>query len=162
MTHFAQALVTNLDQLQRSWYMFLFQSPFTELVLPMENYAFIDRLWSQWSPGYDAGTDLPAVKDAIRDPANLAAVLGIYRAALGDGFVDPALEAVQQATQAVPEQSTLYLHGGGDGCIGTEVAESARALVGPNVTIEIVDGLGHFLHLEDPHAINTRILEFLS
>ena len=34
-------------------------------------------------PGYDGAEDLPHVKDALRDPANLAAALGYYRATLG-------------------------------------------------------------------------------
>ena len=42
------------DQLHRSWYMFFFQSPFADMVVPMDDMAFIDRLWADWSPGYDA------------------------------------------------------------------------------------------------------------
>jgi len=157
-----QAFVTNLDQLKHSWYMFFFQHALADLVVPLNDHAFIDMLWHDWSPGYDASDDLAAVKDALREPGNLTAALGFYRAALGDGFVDPDLDAVQQATQAVPSQPTLYLHGGDDGCIGAEVADSARPQVGDNVTIEVIAGVGHFLHLEDPQRVNTRILEFIS
>jgi pimeloyl-ACP methyl ester carboxylesterase len=92
----------------------------------------------------------------------MAAALGYYRATLGDGYQDPALAAVQAATQGVPTQPTLYLHGANDGCIGREVAESARAMVTPNVTIEIIEDCGHFLQLERPAAVNARIMEFLS
>jgi pimeloyl-ACP methyl ester carboxylesterase len=56
----------------------------------------------------------------------------------------------------------LYLHGRNDGCIGVEVAESARAMVTPNVTIEIVDDCGHFLQVERPDVVNRRIVEFLA
>lgn len=157
-----EAFVTNLDQLKRSWYMFFFQSGLADLVVPIDDHAFIDMLWSDWSPGYDATDDLPGVKDALREPANLAAALGFYRATPGDGFVDPDLDAVQQATQAVPSQPTLYLHGTNDGCIGAEVAESARGQAGDHVAVEILDGVGHFLHLEDPQRVNGTILEFLS
>jgi pimeloyl-ACP methyl ester carboxylesterase len=157
-----QAFVTNLDQLKRSWYMFFFQNGLADLVVPMNDLAFIDMLWYDWSPGYDATDDLPGVKDALHDPGNLAAALGFYRATLGDGYVDPDLDAVQQATQVVPDQPMLYLHGTDDGCIGAEVAESARAFVGENVSIGLVDDVGHFLHLEDPVRVNGRILEFLS
>ena len=157
-----QAFVTNPDQLKRSWYMFFFQNGLADLVVPINDLAFIDMLWNDWSPGYDATDDLVGVKYALRDPGNLAAALGFYRATLGDGFVDPDLDAVQQATQAVPGQPMLYLHGTDDGCIGAEVADSARAFVGENVSIELFGGVGHFLHLEDPVRVNGRILEFLS
>ena len=61
------------DQLKRSWYMFFFQHPLAELAVPADDLAFVDRLWAEWSPGYDATEDLPRVKESLRDPANLAA-----------------------------------------------------------------------------------------
>lgn len=156
------ALLGNLDQLKRSWYMFFFQHGLADLVVPANDLAFIDMIWADWSPGYDATTDLAHVKDSLRDPANLTAALGYYRATLGDGYRDPALDDIQAATQAVPTQPTLYLHGAHDGCVGVEVAESARAMVDDHVRIEIVPDVGHFLHLERPDHVNDRIVEFLS
>lgn len=155
------AFVTNLAQLKRSWYMFFFQHGLSDIVVANNDLAFIDMLWADWSPGHDGATDAAHVKDCLRDPAHLAAALGYYRATLGDGYIDPALGDVQIAVQGVPSQPTLYLHGATDGCIGVEVAESARAMVGANVTIEIVDGCGHFLQVERPDVVNARILEFL-
>ncbi|MEX2659427.1 MAG: alpha/beta fold hydrolase, partial [Acidimicrobiales bacterium] len=46
------------DQLRRSWYMFFFQHPLAELVVGMDDLAVVDRLWADWSPGYDATEDL--------------------------------------------------------------------------------------------------------
>jgi pimeloyl-ACP methyl ester carboxylesterase len=156
------AFVTNLAQLKRSWYMFFFQHALSDLVVSGNDLAFIDMLWNDWSPGHDGAIDVAHVKDCLRDPAHLSAALGYYRATLGDGFKDPALDQVQAAAQGIPTQPMLYLHGRTDGCIGVEVAESARGMVGPNVTIEIVEGCGHFLQVEQPDVVNARILEFLS
>lgn len=156
------AFLGNLEQLKRSWYMFFFQHPLADLVVPANDLAYIDMIWRDWSPGYDAEVDLAHVKDALRDPVNLTAALGYYRATLGDGYRDPALDEIQAATQAIPPQPTLYLHGADDGCIGVEVAESARSMVTDTVTIEIVEGAGHFLHLERPDVVGDRIVEFLS
>jgi len=158
----ALAFVTNLQQIQRSWYMFFFQHALADLVVPANDLAFIDMIWEQWSPGYDGKVDVAHVKDSLRDPAHLTAALGYYRATLGDGYQDPALASIQEGTSGVPTQPTLYLHGRNDGCIGLEVAESARGLVPSNVTIEVIDGAGHFLQLEQPAAVNERILAFLS
>jgi pimeloyl-ACP methyl ester carboxylesterase len=156
------AFVTNTEQLKRSWYMFFFLHPLADLVVPADDLAFIDMIWNDWSPGYDASEDLAHVKDALRDPANLAAALGYYRATLGDGPKRDEFATAEAATGEVPEQPLLYLHGADDGCIGLEVAESARAMVGPNVTIESVPDTAHFLHLEAPVRVNARILEFLA
>lgn len=159
---FGEALLSNVDQLKRSWYMFFFQSPLADLVVPADDLAFVEMLWRDWSPGFDPTDELPAVRDALRDAANLSAALGYYRAALGDGYVDPALAEVQQATQSPPPQPTLYLHGADDGCIGAEVSEAADSRLDDRVDARIVPGTGHFLHLEAPEAVNAQIVEFLS
>jgi pimeloyl-ACP methyl ester carboxylesterase len=158
----ATAFLTNHEQLKMSWYMFFFQHPLAEMVLPADDLAFIEMIWSDWSPGYDGADDVRAVKDALRDPAHLAAAIGYYRAALSGIGVRDDLADVQAATSAVPAQPMLYLHGAADGCIGAEVAESARESLGPHATIDIVPALAHFLHLESPDAVNDRILEFLA
>ena len=156
------SFLTNLAQIKRSWYMFLFQHPIADMVVPGNDLAFIDMLWADWSPGHDATEDLVHVKNSLRDPANLAAALGYYRATIGAGPRDPSLDAAQAATSEVPPQPTLYLHGRNDGCIGVEVAELAAAMAPPNLTVEIIDGAGHFLHIERPDVVNRRILEFLA
>jgi pimeloyl-ACP methyl ester carboxylesterase len=158
----AMAFLTNLTQLKRSWYMFFCLHGLADMIVPANDLAFIDMLWQDWSPGYDAATDLANVKACLAAPANLAAALGYYRASLGDGYKDPALDAAQAAAQEVPTQPMLYLHGAEDGCIGAEVAEAARGMVTANVTIEVLEGCGHFLHLERPDTVNDRIVEFLS
>lgn len=155
------AFLGNLAQLNRSWYMFFFQHPFADLVVPANDLAFVDMLWADWSPGHDATDDLALVKPSLRDPANLGAALGYYRATLGTGYQDPALTDLQAATGQYPSQPMLYLHGRDDGCMGAEVAEAAGADAPANVTIEILDGCGHFLHLERPDTVNDRICEFL-
>jgi pimeloyl-ACP methyl ester carboxylesterase len=150
-------------QLKRSWYMFFFQHGLADVVVGMDDLAFIDGLWADWSPGYDAAEDLPRVKDALRDPANLAAALGYYRATLGNVGVDPALDAVQAKGAEATAQPTLYLHGSTDGCMGVEVAEAARGLLtSPGSRMEVVEGAGHFLHLERPDVVNGLVVEFLA
>ncbi|MDP1820405.1 MAG: alpha/beta hydrolase [Acidimicrobiales bacterium] len=143
--------------------MFFFQHGLSDLAVAMDDLAFIDHLWADWSPGYDASADLPHVKDALRDPANLAAALGYYRATLGGVGVDPGLDAVQNKAVAPLQQPTLYLHGRTDGCMGIEVAEQAADhLPSEGSHMEIVDDAGHFLHLERPDVVNPLVLDFLS
>ena len=152
------------DQLQRSWYMFFFQSPFAEMVVPLNDLEFIDRLWSDWSPGFDASSELEHVKAALRDPANLTAAIAYYRATIGTGPRHAVYDLVEAAGSTAPPQPTLYLHGRTDGCMGVDLAaDGARdSLTAEGSRVEIVDGAGHFLHLERPDLVNELIVDFLT
>jgi pimeloyl-ACP methyl ester carboxylesterase len=150
-------------QLRRSWYMFFFQHGLADVVVGMNDLEFVDALWADWSPGYDASEDLPHVKDALRDPAHLAAAIGYYRATLGGVGVDPALDEVQNQGNLPTPQPTLYLHGRDDGCMGVEVAETATAfLTAEGSRMEVVDEAGHFLHLERPDVVNRLVVDFVT
>lgn len=152
------------DQLQRSWYMFFFQSALADGVVPMDDLAFIDRLWADWSPGFDATAELPAVKDALRDPANLTAALGYYRATLGAGARDAGYDQVEAHGSAPLPMPVLYLHGRTDGCMGADIIDDSLLTSLPHTAsrIEVIDGVGHFLHLENPALVNRSILQFLT
>jgi pimeloyl-ACP methyl ester carboxylesterase len=156
------SLASNFDQIKRSWYGFFFLHPLADAVVPANDLAFIDRLWADWSPGFDGTEDLALLKPSLRDPANLAAALGYYRAVLGGVGVDPALDDLEAAVWQMPPQPSLYLHGSNDGCIGVELARTAAAAAPDNVHVEIIEGVGHFLHRERPEAINHRIIEHLT
>lgn len=155
------ALLTNREQLKRSWYVFFFQHPLADMVVPADDLAFIDQLWAEWSPGYEASVDLRHAKACLREPVNLAAALGYYRATLGSGPRDTDLDPIEAAGGGELPRPTLYLHGRDDGCVGVEVAEAARAAC-PWADVEIVSGAGHFLQLERPSVVNELVVDFLT
>ena len=157
------AFVQNLEQIKKSWYMFFFQHGLADLVVGADNHAFIEMLWRDWSPGYDASFDLESIRKSLADPKNLQAALGYYRATLGDGYRDPKLSELQiQMASGVPSQPLLYLHGANDGCIGVDVVESAKKIAPANVKFEVVAAAGHFLQLEQPKVVNKLICDFLA
>jgi pimeloyl-ACP methyl ester carboxylesterase len=157
------AFVQNLEQIKKSWYMFFFQHGLADLVVGANNHAFIEMLWRDWSPSYDAKVDLEFVRKSLADPKNLQAALGYYRATLGDGYRDPQLSDLQnQMAAGVPTQPLLYLHGANDGCIGVDVIESAKKIAPANVKFEVVAAAGHFLQLEQPKVVNKLICDFLA
>ncbi len=152
-------------QLKRSWYQFFFQLPVAEMVVPADDFALIDVLWRDWSPGItlDPGF-MRALKDTLAAPGTLAAALGYYRAVYGTTPTDPALTEVQAAYLAPTPVPTLYLHGTDDGVMGAEIVveEELRPFFPAGLELELVPGTGHFLHLEQPGVINSRIVSFLS
>jgi len=160
---FGTAFLTNQDQIQRSWYMFFFQHPLSDHIVASNDMAFIDRLWSQWSPGFDGTEDARRVKESLTDPAHLSAALGYYRATLGQGYRDPALAEAQSAMQTeTPTQPVLYLHGETDGCIGVELARDADSRKPSHARVVIVENAGHFLQLEQPRRVNELIVDWVT
>jgi len=156
-----RALVGNLDQVQRSWYMFLFQHPLAEHLVSSDDFAFIGRLWRQWSPGFDDDRVVAGAKDALRGDGCLAAALGYYRAALGSGHRDPArIDEQRLVASDAPVQPLRYLHGADDGCIGLEVVRDAAAHAPVGADVQILDGAGHFLQLERPDAVAAAVVDW--
>jgi pimeloyl-ACP methyl ester carboxylesterase len=146
-------LFTDYEQLRRFFYLFMFRDPlgFAEEVVGADNMSFLDRLWSDWSPGYDAREDLANVKQCLRDPANLAAAIGYYRAAgMAEGGDSQALHP------------TLYLHGARDGCISADLARGAEEYLSPSSRMIVIEAAGHFLHLEKAAEVNDHILGWVS
>ena len=99
----------------------------------------------------------------MASPGSTEAAIGYYRAMLGTTPPDPTLAEVSAAGNGPMPIPTLYLHGRDDGCMGVELADrdTLDALLPPGSDVQIVPASGHFLHLEQPAAVNGRILEFL-
>ncbi len=61
---FGENIVT-YEQIKRSFYFWYFQLQHViEASISADDFAFIDRIWGDWSPGYDASEDLPSSRTA--------------------------------------------------------------------------------------------------
>jgi pimeloyl-ACP methyl ester carboxylesterase len=149
-------------QLQRSWYMFFFLSPMAEIALPLDNYAFIDGLWADWSPGFEAGFDVARVKESIGDPEHIAAAIGYYRAMFDPTLQDPELADEQNAALAPTPKPTLYLHGRNDGCMLLGSIGNPLDFMAEGSQMVVIEDAGHFMHVEQPDVVNRHIVEFLA
>jgi len=139
------------DQIKRSFYIFFFQTPLAEMVVSMNDLEFIQRLWDDWSPGYANKEDVAYVKDALRDSANLSAAIGFYRAIFTSGGIPGG-----------GNQPTLYLHGTTDGCLSVDLARGAEAHLPPGSKVALIEGAGHFMHVEKPDEVNQLILDWVT
>jgi len=153
------------DQLKRSFYFWFFQMSIAESIVGANDLAFLDGLWADWSPGYNATDDLAQVKECLRDPANLRAAMGYYRAFFDPArFGSPEWTIEQGAAWGRPTpQPTPYLHGTNDSCIARDAnaAVALRAFLGPDSQVDRIEGVGHFLLVERSQEVNDRILRFL-
>jgi pimeloyl-ACP methyl ester carboxylesterase len=149
-------------QLKRSFYIFVFQTPLAETAVSLDDYAFIDGLWSDWSPGYDGAWDVARVKEAIGHPKNVVAAIGYYRAMFDTGLHDPTYADAQSAAGGMPPQPTLYLHGADDGCLALDAIGDVLPFLSPGSEQVTVARAGHFLQVEQPEIVNEQILLFVT
>jgi len=159
-------VVRSYPQLKRSFYFWLFQMAAADNIVSADNMAFLDGLWGDWSPGYDATFDLAKVKECLRSPANLKAALGYYRSYFEPSrFGSPEWVQEKRALFGRPvPQSVLYLHGTRDGCIGLDAIamDKIPKVLGPGSAVEPVADVGHFFWLQKPEQINDRAVRFLT
>ncbi len=140
-------------QLRRSWYMALFQIPWVaERAVARDHFALIHRLWRDWSPGFVPDAD--HMHDLERCLAeSMPAPIEYYRAARRR---DRELE---RATRAI-RVPVLYLHGKNDGCVGPELCEGQARFMDAELRVEVLEGVGHFLHLEAPRKTAELVVEW--
>jgi pimeloyl-ACP methyl ester carboxylesterase len=155
---FMANLRRNPAQLRRSWYMFFFQLPaIPEHVVPRDGFAFIDRLWRAWSPGYAApARDMDELKQCLA--ASMPAPIAYYRA-----IARPARE-LRARLRRVEDKivtPTLHLHGANDGCVAAALGRGQERFFAGRFASDVVPGVGHFMQIEAPTEIARRILTWV-
>ena len=148
-------------QLRLSWYMGFFNIPWlSDWVVRRQDYAFIRKLWRDWSPGWQPEPGvLESVIQTLSQPSVRSAALGYYRAALS---IKALLVSAEEAHYPVPVP-TLALSGERDGCIASEVFEQLMVAQDfpKGLTFSRIAEAGHFLHQEQPEQVNREILDWL-
>ena len=158
---FFAAFTTNPAQIRRSWYMFYFQSPLADMAIRHDDFALVDRLIDEWSPGWTIpADDREATKACFRRAGTVESALGYYRQTMGPMFADPAAAAAGAVSMPLPMPG-LVLHGARDGCIGAELVPPMRDYFPAGLRVEIVPDAGHFVHQERPDVVNRLVLDFL-
>ena len=158
---FARDGLRILKQLRLSWYMVFFNIPWlSDWVVQRRDYAFIRKLWRDWSPGWHPEPHaLESVVDTLSQPGVQTAALGYYRAALSLSALTVSRE---EAHFKVPVP-TLALSGERDGCIASDVFEQLTVPEDfpAGVTFRRIPDAGHFLHQERPDVVNALMLDWL-
>jgi pimeloyl-ACP methyl ester carboxylesterase len=157
------AFSTSYPQQRRSWYMFFFQTPFAEAAVAYDDLAFLEHLWSDWSPGWRwPAEDMARLKETFRQPGVLQAALGYYRAVFDPTRQDPRYAVLQGRMMLDSiDVPAMVLHGAADGCMGVELLAGMEAFFPRGLRVEVVPEAGHFLHREAPDTVNRLILDFL-
>ncbi len=146
-------LLTRPRQLLRSWYMFFFQIPrLPELLFSAGNYqAGVRSLVKTSRPGTFSDEDLAQYRKAWAQPGAPTGMIHWYRALLRKPF------AVRVKTIKMP---TLILWGKLDAFLLPSLAPASVSYC-RNARIVWFDSATHWVHHEEPEAVNTAILDFL-
>lgn len=143
----------NMRRLPRQWWasryiIFLQFGRLADRGLARRDFAYVDRLWRRWSPGFAPPPGhLTRVKETLR--RSMPAPAAMYRA----GGFDVPEEVVQ-----VP---TLFIAGARDGCLLPAVAEGQQRLFPAGYGSMLWDGVGHFPHLERPTETSAAVREWI-
>jgi len=156
------SFIANPQQQRRAWYIFFFQMPYAETAVKHNNFALIESLWQDWSPGwqYPAG-EMDSVKATLRKPGVLKAALSYYRHTFGAFQLDSTLTRISDRQGDPIPAPTLYIHGANDGGLGVELTEGMEAAFAGYFEKRIIPNAGHFVHQEKPDEVNKLILSFL-
>ena len=158
-----ESFISDGDQQRKSWYMFFFQLPMADLAVSTNNFSFIDRLWTDWSPNWPEYKVYCGRTIEILSQENvLSKALAYYRSTFQPSLQSDRVNQMQEKIGVNKiRPPTLYLHGENDGCIAANLSEGMEAHF-ENLEIKILPDCGHFLHLEKPDEVNKIILDFLS
>jgi pimeloyl-ACP methyl ester carboxylesterase len=160
---FLNDYMSSYAQLKRSWYVYFFQIPMAEMAVAADDHRFIRNLWKDWSPDWTCPEhDMRLLLETLAKPGVIEAALGYYRCMFDPERQDPALSEWQMSFSVAPiVVPTLAFHGTHDGCMGVDLVAGMETMFTAGLEQVMVDGAGHFLHLEKPEQVNAAILRFL-
>jgi len=147
-------------QLQKSWYVFFFQTPdVPEEVLSRNNFAFLKSMLLNSLSKKDVLTDedLGVYMSAWSKPGALTAAINYYRANM-----HPAI-LFSEKTVAFPKikSPTLVLWGEQDVALSKDLIVNTDEFVDAPYSVKYFPNCGHWVHLEEPKLVNKYVLEFL-
>jgi len=147
-------------QLQKSWYVFFFQTPdIPEEVLSRNNYTFLKKMLlnSLVKKNVFTDEDLGAYVSAWSKPGALTAAINYYRANM-----NPAI-LFSEKTVAFPKVKTptMVVWGEQDVALSKDLVINTDEFVDAPYSIKYFPDCGHWVHLEEPELVNKYLLEFL-
>ncbi len=151
------------QQLANSWYTLFFQlRGVAEVALRRGDFALIEKLWRDWSPGWSPpDEEMPLHRRLFAQRGRPKAALRPY------GGRCPALsraaaESRRLGFAAIPVP-TLAITGERDGCMDTRLFDEVmRGADFPRgLKVRRIRDAGHFVHQEQPGEVNGILLEWL-
>jgi pimeloyl-ACP methyl ester carboxylesterase len=158
----------SFKQLYRSRYMAYFQGFGVAKKIRSEDFAYIEELWQRWSPwSPEELARQPQLKQTLQTLNKdhcLENGMAYYRHLLNPLYILRGSSLFRQVSLLFKKrcQPCLLLVGEKDECISAEMYRGNEACYPhPDTRLEVLDGLGHFAHLENPGKVNEIITDFI-
>lgn len=153
-----QALRSDPAQLRASSYIGFFQTPMLPEKRLIEGKLVTDLL-SRWGgPGFPDAETAARCRDALAVPAAANCALEYYRWAVRSQ-IRPSGRRFLRLLAAGVAQPVLHLHGQLDSCLLLSTVHGSAAYVHGGYELQVLDGVGHFLHEEAPELVNELLVE---
>jgi pimeloyl-ACP methyl ester carboxylesterase len=154
---FVQNLLTNPQQILRSWYMGFFQLPWLpEAAFRANNYQAIEQAFRNTAVYKERFPDevIEQYKSAAAQAGALTAAINYYRANARRGMWKLA------GTDPVVRVPTLVVWGEQDFALGKELNDGLARYV-PNLTLRFIEDASHWVQQDRPDLVNEYMLDFL-
>lgn len=150
----------SLRQLQKSWYVFFFQTPkIPEEVLSRDDYSFLKNMVKLSFVEKKALTneDLRLYAKAWSQPGALTAMINYYRANLKPSIL------FSERKIAFPKitSPTFVIWGEQDVALSRSLIEDTEEFIAASYSIKYIPNCGHWVQLEKPRLVNECVYKFL-
>jgi pimeloyl-ACP methyl ester carboxylesterase len=151
------------EQIRALWYQNLLNEDLGEVVLNTDRRGFARYLWQTWSPSWAfSDQTFEVTAGSFDNPDFAAVVLHAYRSGYGAAIPDPRyadIETRLAQRPSIPVPTTVLL-GKEDGIniFAPYMLEQSTDFTG-EYTARAYDGVGHFIHRENPQAVIEAILD---
>ncbi|QBM85550.1 epoxide hydrolase [Metschnikowia aff. pulcherrima] len=119
--------------------------------------GYLDSLWRFWSPDWDFSREIGPVRQTLAEPGVLDAATAYYRNLI-------PWKNLQEFGWPVDFEKvpTLILGGEKDGCMLAALYDLEFRLLAstPRVKVQVLNGVGHFLHREDSVKVSELVCDW--
>lgn len=157
---FMHEMVSNLDQLRRSWYLLAFQIPNLPEVLIRQNLkSVVQNLFQEQAvrKGAFSKQETDIYQAALEKPGVISAAINHYRQ-----FLAPQNWLRNWGRSPNPVTvPTLILWGEEDALLSQKLTEGIEQFVTAPFQIKFIPHCGHWIQQEVPQTVNRELLNFL-
>ena len=158
---FRRELLSNADQLRRSWYMFLMQLPLLpEWLLQLNLSAAVKQVFRDTAirKGAFSKADLAIYREALSKPKAIKSALNYYRQLFHWRQVQKWLVNPIRQIKA----PTMLIWGEEDFALSRKLTENMESFFTRKLRLEFIQDCGHWTQQEAPQTVNRLLMDFLS